>query len=547
MTVATPTSQMTDASSIGPLRATPASATNRSVHSVNSGASSVRSSTSSATVHFAGAPLAAGVGLTSEGSAFGLSSASGHSGASSGPAKAKEDVGSCAYMLYYMLLFFSFWFGSNRFDVDGDGDFDPSDVQAYLNGTDVVERNFRQTKTLNDIDKFKVRSRTRNSLGKGNRGSGMNSSVRSSASSNSDSRSVQNGAAVGGPMSMLDMNGDGDVDLMDVVESKVSGPIAVEDEVLDSLWHRQRLPWFTLLQTLVCISLWAAFAVIHAGETGSTLEFYAHKAGADSFWPNNLDLRLSIDEDVSCRDVRWEAYRWLTYQWTHVGVTHVMMNSATLLMMGIPLEGLHGSLRMILMFNVGVLGGAFCYMVADAHTVVVGMSGGCYALIGLHISDLMLNWRQKKFRLPTVFFLLVMIAIDVSSYMFAVGSDKASHTAHVGGVLAGIMIGVLLGKNLHVNRKEIALMVVTFVIAGGLVLFCLIWVAIHPSPRSIFESLGWCWLRQVYDPASPGAGYVCVKCGTQECIDRFVGPGYPIQRVSYSTCQRVTGGFYYEG
>ena len=28
------------------------------------------------------------------------------------------------------VLFFAFWFGSARFDMDGDGDFDPEDVQA---------------------------------------------------------------------------------------------------------------------------------------------------------------------------------------------------------------------------------------------------------------------------------------------------------------------------------------------------------------------------------------------------------------------------------
>lgn len=37
-----------------------------------------------------------------------------------------------AYVIYYVVLFFAYWFGASRFDVDGDGDFDPEDVEAYL-------------------------------------------------------------------------------------------------------------------------------------------------------------------------------------------------------------------------------------------------------------------------------------------------------------------------------------------------------------------------------------------------------------------------------
>lgn len=44
-----------------------------------------------------------------------------------------QKISSCTYALYYLVLFFSYWFGgSKRFDVDGDGGFDVDDVQAFL-------------------------------------------------------------------------------------------------------------------------------------------------------------------------------------------------------------------------------------------------------------------------------------------------------------------------------------------------------------------------------------------------------------------------------
>merc|ERR1719277_1272699 len=126
------------------------------------------------------------------------------------------------------------------------------------------------------------------------------------------------------------------------------------------------------------------------------------KAGIDSFKPCWVDLRLSTGCGDALQDQRFQAWRWLTYQWTHVGIMHVLMNVFLNCLLGIPLEGLHGPLRMAVMFNVGVFGGACCYFLSDAHTVVVGCSGGCYALIGMHVADLIMNWAQKKFRWPTL-------------------------------------------------------------------------------------------------------------------------------------------------
>ena len=44
--------------------------------------------------------------------------------------------------------------------------------------------------------------------------------------------------------------------------------------------------------------------------------------------------------------------------------------------------GMQGPIRMFLMFNIGVFGGACCFFVNNPFDTVVGMSGGCYSLIG---------------------------------------------------------------------------------------------------------------------------------------------------------------------
>merc|ERR1719199_1824550 len=81
-------------------------------------------------------------------------------------------------------------------------------------------------------------------------------------------------------------------------------------------------------------------------------------------------------------------------------------------MMGIPLEKLHGTLKAAIMYNIGVVGGALCYFVADARNAVVGMSGGCYSLIGVHLAYTIINWHQRKYRKVVVAMLILFAAAD---------------------------------------------------------------------------------------------------------------------------------------
>merc|ERR1719401_2441905 len=145
------------------------------------------------------------------------------------------------------------------------------------------------------------------------------------------------------------------------------------------------------------------------------------------------------------------------------------MNVILNTVLGVPLEGLHGFRRMLLMYNIGVFGGALCYFVNDSHTTVVGMSGGCYALIGMHLADLTMNWAQKKFRKPILLFLVILVGIDFLSSFLALSSENSSHSAHLGGAIAGCMIGILIGKNLKVKCWERILQGFVLFLGVGLV------------------------------------------------------------------------------
>lgn len=324
-----------------------------------------------------------------------------------------------------------------------------------------------------------------------------------------------------------------------------------EDEAVVTRQHR---PFFVLGQVLLCAGLWLI------PNNGLQL------SGLDALAPGQTDLRIMWD----CLDSRPEIWRWLTYQFTHGNSAHISSNSLMMLIFGIQLEGVHGARRLALMFNVGILGGAFCCFVGAVHSRVVGMSGGCYALIGMHVGDALMNWTEESraaehfkkaglsehgaemvqkawkrmFFPPTLklAIIFVWVAIDVALAMVS-DSSNVSHAAHFGGAIAGFLICVVVGRNVVVRGYEKEMTYVALVLGCILTLFSFIWFLTSPM-RSIFEDTDWCWTRQVinrtlFSDMDPH----CVRCDAQPCVARWVATQKPthVAPVSVSSCEQIGG------
>ena len=64
--------------------------------------------------------------------------------------------------------------------------------------------------------------------------------------------------------------------------------------------------------------------------------------------------------------------------------------------LGIPLEIVHGPLRLGGIYFTGVLSGALLTSFTDSGTFLAGASGGVYALLLAHLPTIIMNWRQMK-------------------------------------------------------------------------------------------------------------------------------------------------------
>lgn len=449
----------------------------------------------------------------------------------------KKHVHGLSYVLFYCVLFFANWFGSDQFDMDGDGDFDPEDVQAYL-----ADKGFISKKGVKPKRKSRAPSRSQQAVTQERQDEAEDGGAAvEDAGADGNDPAAGGASASGMPTkksnsSFFDRDGDGDVDLNDMLESSVDAEMAQEDTVMKEIQRGRFIPWFIVFECLAVLSLWLAFAVKTSSEMGGDLT--NQKGGFDNLAEGMTDLRLF---GPACEDDRAQAWRWWTYQFTHVGASHVLMNCFLTVMLGAPLEVLHGHLRLTLMFNIGVFGGSCMHFVNDAHTVVVGCSGGCYALIGIHLGDLIMNWSQKKFRIPTLVLLAMLVGIDVGSVLLSLSSEQSSHSAHIGGAVAGLIIGCIVCKNIRSVWYEKYIVAFFSLLGIALTGLCMAWLFTRDGgPLNIWEyqagETGWCWWQQVWNFEIDEHSWECVRCGTVECVNKVKEQKH-LKSVSLEDCE----------
>lgn len=89
------------------------------------------------------------------------------------------------------------------------------------------------------------------------------------------------------------------------------------------------------------------------------------------------------------------------YRWFHLGFNLVVQ-----LLVGLPLEMVHGSTRIGCVYLAGVLAGSLGTSVFDPEVYLVGASGGVYALLAAHLANVMLNYNNMQYgiiRLAAIF------------------------------------------------------------------------------------------------------------------------------------------------
>lgn len=146
-----------------------------------------------------------------------------------------------------------------------------------------------------------------------------------------------------------------------------------------------------------------------------------------------------------------EYYRLFTSMFLHFGIEHLGNNMISLLFLGDYLERMVGTWKYGVIYIVGGLIGNLVSVAVEMHTgryaLSAGASGAVFAVIGALLYVVLRNRDRlgETFGKKMVFIVMLMLFQGFTS----TGVDNS---AHVGGLLGGIFLGVLLYHKKKITR-----------------------------------------------------------------------------------------------
>ena len=182
---------------------------------------------------------------------------------------------------------------------------------------------------------------------------------------------------------------------------------------------------------------------------------------------------------------RLQMWRFVFYTFVHAGWIHIIFNVCVQLAVGVPLEMVHGSLRIGTVYLAGVLAGSLGNSCFDSSSYLAGASGGVYALLAAHLANVLLNFSEQQLSVVRLAFIFVLASSDVG---FAIWDRYSSedelppigYVAHLTGALAGLTLGLVVLQNfeqrLHTQCVWWAALVVYAALAAGAILWNVFYV-----------------------------------------------------------------------
>lgn len=170
--------------------------------------------------------------------------------------------------------------------------------------------------------------------------------------------------------------------------------------------------------------------------------FVVQQAAGDAFTDRfTLFGRAFLSGEIQgVAEGQW--YRMLTSMFLHASPVHIIFNMLSLWWLGGPLEAALGRARYLTLYFVsGLAGSALCYLLAAPNQPSLGASGAIFGLFGA-TAVLMrrLNYDMRP-----------IIALLVINLIFTFGWSGIAWQAHVGGLVAGVVVGYAM---VHAPRER---------------------------------------------------------------------------------------------
>ena len=144
----------------------------------------------------------------------------------------------------------------------------------------------------------------------------------------------------------------------------------------------------------------------------------------------------------------FEIFRFLTYGFIHTDIFHLLMNVYALINLGNFMERIYGYQKFLITLFTGIIMGSLFVFIAEGNTLLVGISAGLYAILGVLGVYLYETGLIKQPQIQAQLWRMVMINVLINFI------PQVSVLGHIGGLVAGLFLGFGFSKSAKINHLK---------------------------------------------------------------------------------------------
>jgi len=148
-----------------------------------------------------------------------------------------------------------------------------------------------------------------------------------------------------------------------------------------------------------------------------------------------------------------QAWRLVTSAFLHSGFVHLALNMLSLYFLGSFAEVTFGRSRFLALYLISGIAGGLAYLYFGSFSApAVGASGAIFGLLG-GVFGFAIRRGTFSMRNPIISQLLLLTAVNL---FLGATIPGVSNTAHIGGLLGGLVFGYLMAPTVYSQKKLVA-------------------------------------------------------------------------------------------
>jgi rhomboid protease GluP len=162
---------------------------------------------------------------------------------------------------------------------------------------------------------------------------------------------------------------------------------------------------------------------------------------------------LSLGALIPALVAEGEAWRLVTSAFLHSGFVHLALNMLSLYFLGSFAEVTFGRSRFLALYLISGIAGGLAYLYFGSFSApAVGASGAIFGLLG-GVFGFAIRRGTFSIRNPIISQLLLLTALNL---FLGATIPGVSNTAHIGGLLGGLVFGYLMAPTVYSQKKLVA-------------------------------------------------------------------------------------------